>query len=213
MKKFYLLIFLLPAVFLFEGCVQKEKTPSITDKAQNISKEGDKKMAEVLLIVADNYKEEEYTNTKKEIENAGFKTETASSVQNPKSTANKTIKRDVALSEVDISKYKGVVFIGGPGATVYFNDENALKISREAIAQDKILAAICIAPVILANAGVLQGKKATVWDSGDRAAISQIEAKGAIFTDKAVVQDGKIITANGPAAAAEFGKTIASALK
>ncbi len=215
MKKILYLTLPFALVFLVSGCVQKEETPPLKETPSQKIKEQEetKKMADVLLIIADNYKEEEYTNTKKVLEDAGLTSETASSVANPKSTAGKTVAADVTLDKVDVSQYKAVVFIGGPGATVYLNDQNALKIAQEAVNQDKILAAICIAPVILANAGVLDGKKATVWDAGDRQTISKIEAKGAVFTDEKVVQDGKIITANGPAAATEFGKTIANVLK
>ena len=62
--------------------------------------------------------------------------------------------------------------------------------------------------MILANAGILEGKKATVWYSE----AGRIEAKGAVYVNKSVVKDGNIITASGPQAAEEFGKTIAQTL-
>jgi len=71
-----------------------------------------------------------------------------------------------------------------------------------------------ISPVILAKAGALKGKKATVWSSPlDRSPIKILEAQGAEFVDEKVVWDGNIITGNGPDAAREFGKTIADALE
>ncbi|MEK7136703.1 MAG: DJ-1/PfpI family protein, partial [Patescibacteria group bacterium] len=80
-----------------------------------------------------------------------------------------------------------------------------------------MLGAICIAPTILARAGVLRGKKATVWDpstgSGQVAlpTPSQVLREcGAQYTGEAVTVDGKIVTANGPAAAEEFGRRLAS---
>ncbi|MDD5086856.1 MAG: DJ-1/PfpI family protein, partial [Candidatus Nanoarchaeia archaeon] len=72
----------------------------------------------------------------------------------------------------------------------------------------KITAAICIAPVILANAGVLDGKKATVFPSGK----DDIMVRGADYTGEQVTQDGKVITANGPAAARSFGEAIVKEL-
>ena len=63
-----------------------------------------------------------------------------------------------------------------------------------------------MAPRVLANAGLLNGKKATSAHRYD------IEAKGAICIDKLVARDGNIITANGPNAAKEFGEEIVSAL-
>ena len=73
---------------------------------------------------------------------------------------------------------------------------------------EKVVAAICIAPSILVNAGILNGRRATAFPS-ER---DNINAVGT-FTGKPVEVDGKIITANGPEAAAEFGKKIADAIK
>jgi len=73
---------------------------------------------------------------------------------------------------------------------------------------------LCILPVILAKAGVLKGKKATVWSSlMDRVPVRILEENDAIYQEKSVVVDGKIITANGPAAAEEFAKAIVEVLK
>jgi protease I len=105
------------------------------------------------------------------------------------------------------------VFIGGSGASVFFDNSVALDIARKSFEQGKVTAAICIAPIILANAGILQGRDATVWDSGSGEMVSQLEAHGAKFQNDAVVEDGKIITANGPDAATKFGKAIARLLK
>ena len=63
-----------------------------------------------------------------------------------------------------------------------------------------------MAPTILANAGLLKGKKAAC------AQPYNIQIKGAIATGKNVERDGNIITANGPGAASQFGETIISAL-
>jgi len=80
--------------------------------------------------------------------------------------------------------------------------------------QGKVLAAICIAPGILAAAGVLNNKKVTVWSSAmDKSFIRILEKSGAKYLDKSVVSDGKIITASGPDAAQEFAQAIIDRLK
>jgi protease I len=66
----------------------------------------------------------------------------------------------------------------------------------------KVVAAICLAPVVLARAGILKGKKATYFNSP--VSFREMRAGGAVLVDKAVVTDSRIVTANGPAAAAEF---------
>jgi len=67
---------------------------------------------------------------------------------------------------------------------------------------------------ILARAGVLENRKATVWTSAlDRRPIQQLKDGEATYENKPVVVDGNIITANGPQSAKEFGKTILKLLK
>lgn len=115
----------------------------------------------------------------------------------------------VALGDVDVSAYDRIAFIGGPGAEALTVEPEALRIARETVAAGKPLGAICIAPLILSAAGVLQGKKATVWES-DHEQAAVLEAAGATFTGETVTVDGKIITGNGPGASEEFGKAFAA---
>jgi len=172
-------------------------------------------MTDVLLIIAEqNFRDEELLNTKAELEKAGFSTTIASkSMGIKKGMLGATANAELSLSEVKVDDYRAVVFIGGQGSSQYFNDAESLNIAKSAVLQSKIVAAICIAPIILANSGMLKGKNATVWDSGDGTFISKLEAKEANYINQAVVRDGNIITANGPAAAKQFGKEIVSALK
>jgi protease I len=91
-----------------------------------------------------------------------------------------------------------------------FNDPTAIRIARELYSAQRIVAAICIAPAILANAGILEGKHATA----DRSVAAVLSRGGAICEKGAgVVIDGRIITATGPAHARAFGAAIADALR
>jgi protease I len=120
-----------------------------------------------------------------------------------------TVRPDIKLEQVRVDDYDAVIFVGGSGSAVYFNDDRALSIAREAFDKRKKTCAICIAPVILANAGVLKGKRATVWN-GDY--VEMLEAGGATYTGRPVEVDGNVITANGPKAARDFGRAIAKEL-
>jgi protease I len=111
---------------------------------------------------------------------------------------------DYDLDDVLVQDYDTIIFVGGPGAETYFDDETAHSIAREAIEEERIVAAICIAPVILANAGILKGKRATVFPSGKK----DIEKQGAKYTGEDVTVDGNIVTANGPLAAKKFANKI-----
>ncbi|MCF7844265.1 MAG: DJ-1/PfpI family protein [Kiritimatiellales bacterium] len=114
-----------------------------------------------------------------------------------------------ALKDVQVDEYDCLAFIGGPGASQFFDDGEALRIAHEAARLNKPLGAICIAPIILAKARVLSGKQATVWDS-DGQQQSELEKYEAQYTGDSVTVDGKIVTANGPDAAEEFGRTLAT---
>jgi protease I len=168
-------------------------------------------VAKVLMIIApENFRDEELFHTKEELENAGAEITIASSTSGEaRGKLGARVKPDLTLDRVKVDDYDAVIFVGGTGSEVYFNDKRALSIASEAFRKGKVTCAICIAPVILANAGVLKGKRATVWN-GDF--IEKIESRGATYTGKNVEVDGKVITANGPHAAREFGRKIAKAL-
>lgn len=116
----------------------------------------------------------------------------------------------IALKDVDVVDYDRIAFIGGPGAGAFADHSDALRIARETVQAKKPLGAICIAPVILAKAGVLQGKRATVWDDGEGTQAKILLDAGATYTGEAVTFDGLIITGSGPEVADEFGRVFAT---
>ncbi|MGC8899757.1 MAG: DJ-1/PfpI family protein [Candidatus Micrarchaeia archaeon] len=120
------------------------------------------------------------------------------------------------LNDLNVSKYDAIVFVGGPGTPTVRKEERALEIARKAAEQDKILAAICWAPTILAKAGVLEGKKASVWVGMDNEygmrTDEVLKKYGAIFTGKGCTVDGNIVTASGPAEAENFAREITKLL-
>lgn len=167
-------------------------------------------MKRVLIVIAkEGFQDMEYAGTRKGFEEAGYEfivasTETGTCVGKFGDKEEAT----VALKDVDVSGFNKVAFIGGPGAAPLADDKDAKRIARDTVTQGKVLGAICIAPTILARAGVLKGKRATVWDSGGEQAVL-LKEEGAIYTGEDVTVDGKIVTANGPPAAEKFGKILA----
>jgi protease I len=100
----------------------------------------------------------------------------------------------LTLNEVKAGDYDAVVFVGGGGSKIYYANEEALRIAKEMHKKKTVVAAICLAPVILANAGILKEKNATV--AGTEA--KTIESKGAKYTEPGVTVDGNIVTGNAP---------------
>ncbi len=165
---------------------------------------------EVLMIIAErNFRDEELLEPKGILEKEGAKVTVASTSLNVATgMLGARVTPGILLKKVKVDDYDAIIFVGGGGASQYWNDSLAHQIAQEAVNKGKILCAICIAPVTLANAGVLSEKKVTVWASEKE----KIEAKGAIYTGKAVQVDGKIITANGPQSAKKFAREIVKAL-
>jgi len=172
-------------------------------------------MKKILLIIASkDFKDEEYFVTKEVLEDGGFYVETASNILETAFGSDGSEARiDLTLDEVNIDNYDAIVFIGGSGAPKHLDNETSYKIAKEVINSKKVLGAICIAPIILAKAGVLDGKNATVWTSPlDKSPAKILEKHGAKFINEPVVKDGNIITGNGPSAAKKFGEKIVETL-
>jgi len=164
----------------------------------------------VLMVIAPrDFRDEEYFETRKVLEESGAEITVVNSTGQPsKSMFGKIVNPDKNFYDVDIKDYDAIVFVGGTGSSVYFNNQKALELAKESHSSGKVTAAICIAPTILVNAHILHGKKATAYPS-ER---NNINAVGT-YTGNSVEQDDKIITGSGPEAAKEFGKKIAEALK
>ncbi|MDI6731332.1 MAG: DJ-1/PfpI family protein [Candidatus Margulisbacteria bacterium] len=154
------------------------------------------------------FRDEEYADPKAVFEHAGYHVITASSRMGiAEGKLGMKTPVDITIENIKVDDYDAVLFIGGSGCREYFNNPIAQKIAQETLQQNKILGAICAAPEILANAGVLQGKKATMYaDTGCLA------KGGATYTGKDVEVDGRIITATGPKTAKLWAEMIVKAL-
>lgn len=168
----------------------------------------------VIIIASENFRDEEYFGSREVLENRGVELRTASNKSGiAVGTEGGEVKIDLLVSDIKANDFDAIIFIGGPGALQNLDNEFSYNLVKTAIEQKKILAAICITPVILAKAGALKDKEATVWSSSsDQSSIDILRHNGVKYINKDVVVDGKIITANGPLAAKSFGEKIAEVL-
>lgn len=163
-------------------------------------------MAKVLMIIApERFRDEELFITQEELKNNGHEITVASIARGicPGSRGGSATAA-LALEEVQTGDYDAVVFVGGGGSKMYFANETALRIAKEMNEKKAVVAAICLAPVILANAGILKGKQATV--AGTEA--KTIESQGAKYMGPGVTVDGNIVTGNAPKSSRLFGQKI-----
>jgi len=114
------------------------------------------------------------------------------------------------ISETSSDEFDAIVFIGGSGVDEYKLYENGeiLNLTKKFYEKNKVVAAICLAPKILANAGILKDKKATVFSG----AVDYLKKHGAEVVNEHVVVSGKIITADGPHSADDFADKIVKKL-
>jgi len=172
--------------------------------------EAEKEKKAVLIVASKNFRDEELFDTKRVLDEAGVKSIIASSKTGAVTgMLGGSAEATIGTEDVIVDNYDAIIFIGGSGAKEYFNNKTALQIARQAAEKEKILAAICIAPSVLANAGVLEGKKATSFASE----AGNLRKAKAMYTGSDVERDGLIITGSGPAAATRFGQTIVKALE
>jgi protease I len=165
---------------------------------------------DVLMVLAnDEFRDEEYREPAAALAHAMAGVDIAAAEERTcRGKLGLTVEPDLPLIQVEVRNYEAIIFVGGNGSSVYFDDPVALKIAQDAKKQGKLVCAICIAPGILANAGILDGKKCTCFPS----AAENLRKRGAKLVNEDVVKDGKIITANGPDAAHAFGKLIVHTL-
>jgi protease I len=163
-----------------------------------------------MVIAQNGFRDEEFFEPRDVLIKSGIEVRVASEeVGMARGKLGGMVMPDLTVGEVGVDDFAAVIFVGGPGTVVYLDDPAAHKLAKDFFAAGKIVAAICMAPSILANAGLLNGKKATAFPNEK----ANLVTRGAKFTGAAVEVDGKIITACGPEAAKEFGEKIVELLK
>jgi 4-methyl-5(b-hydroxyethyl)-thiazole monophosphate biosynthesis len=116
---------------------------------------------------------------------------------------------DKSIDDVKVENFDAVVVPGGsPGYKNLREDPRVIDIVKEAFKSDKIVAAICAAPAVLSDAGILNGKFCTIYPGME----NELESGGGKPKQDIFVVDGNIITSKGPATALPFALKIAEKL-
>ena len=119
-----------------------------------------------------------------------------------------TVLADLAADQITRPCDEMLILPGGmPGTVNLENDEKVNSFIDYAYTAGKYVCAICAAPSILGKKMILDGKRATCFPGFEK------YLYGALLSNEKVVRDGKIITAKGAGASAEFGFSIVEKLK
>ena len=167
-------------------------------------------MANVLIPLAQGCEELEAVTIIDLLRRAEVNVVTASLDDQPITASRGTkLIADTTLDEVKNKEFDMVVLPGGlPGADHLNEDERIHSILKRAVSENKYVGAICAAPKVLANASLLDNKKATAYPG----VLEELNIKTIEITDSLVEQDGKIITSRGPGTAMDFALNIISCL-
>ncbi len=172
----------------------------------------------ILMIIApDQFRDEELLVPRAAFEAEGWAVDTVSTCAGEARGmlgAVETVKHDLiyAAAEAKKSAYDAAVVVGGMGSPEFLWDSALVHSILQTLAQQgRVLAAICLSGAVLANAGLLKGKKATVWEMPE--SLEAMKAGGCQYTGEPVTVDGNIVTANGPDAAKDFAKAVIERVK
>jgi 4-methyl-5(b-hydroxyethyl)-thiazole monophosphate biosynthesis len=165
-------------------------------------------MPRVAVILADGFEEVEAIAVVDVLRRAGIDTVIAGLHPGHITSArNVKIVPDTVIDTIRADAFDMIVLPGGqPGSDNLNADPRVQRLVKSFSEADKLIGAICAAPYVLANAGVLQGKRATAYPSyKDRLG-------GATYEEKTVVVDGRVLTSRGAGTALAFGLSIVEKL-
>lgn len=167
----------------------------------------------VLAVIAPRgFRDEELAEPRQVLEALGAEVQIASTGKDAcTGMLGAKVKPHLTLSEARAEDYDAVIVIGGQGSPQFLWDNPELReLLRRAAAAGKVLGGICLSGAVLARAGVLDGKQATVYQTPQT--LEELDKAGARYVARHVVTDGNVVTAEGPASAREFGRELAKQL-
>ncbi len=166
-------------------------------------------MKRACVILADGFEETEAVTTIDVLRRGEVKVEVLG-VEAKKVTGNHgiVVEADALLSDRKGERYDLVVLPGGmPGAARLRDHWGVQKLVQAHAAAGALVGAICAAPIALARAGVLEGKRATCFPGFED------QLGGARFEATTVVRDGNVITSRAIGTAVPFALALVEALR
>lgn len=168
------------------------------------------RMAKVAVILADGFEEIEAVTVIDVLRRCGVSVDVIGLSRGCTEGAHGIkIIPDMHINDVYPEKYDAVVLPGGdPGYINLRENSRVIEMIRDLHEKGRLIAAICASPSVLSDAGILKGKKATIYPGMEE----EVRKGGGSFREDPVVVDGNIVTSRGPATALLFALRLAEVL-
>ncbi len=159
----------------------------------------------VLIISADDFEDTELLVPLYRLREAGVETDIASLKRGSiKGKHGYEIEATLAIDETSVDDYDALILPGGKAPAALRENHDVLELAREFCDDDKLVAAICHGPQILASAGALKGRSATCYQG----VAQELRDAGAHYLDQEVVVDRNLITSRHPGDLPAFNREL-----
>lgn len=161
----------------------------------------------VLMILADGFEETEAIAVADVIRRLGMKLDAAGFEMSVRGAHGFILQSDLLLADISVDDYDAVFLPGGmPGSTNLLKSVLVRDVLLKMAQENKVISAICAAPIVLASCGLLENKTFTMYPGFDE------YLNGNVPTGKPAERDGNIVTGKGPGTVFAFAAELAAAL-
>lgn len=171
--------------------------------------------ARILIMATDGFEESELFGPREILKQRGADVRLAAPSLTPiqatvRDDPGRTIKPDLTIAEAKVQDFDALVLPGGViNPDALRTNRFAVELVRAFVGGRKPVAAICHGPWLLVEADVLKGRAATGWKS----IRTDMRNAGADLSDKRVVSDGTIVTAQAPEDVEAFTEALIAAVE
>lgn len=166
----------------------------------------------LLVVTPTQFRDEEVFGIRSALEKTGVRVSIGSlTARTCHGMLGGTVEADTAIADANAGDFDALVLAGGSSVPALLWKDKALGTLVSAMAEsNKPVAAIGLSTVVLAKAGLLKGKRATVHYLPE--ALDELKNAEAAYVKEPVVVEGRLITAEGPSSVDGFASALSDAL-
>lgn len=161
----------------------------------------------IMVIAQQGFRDEELLEPKEVFEREGYSVVVVAPQKGVcKGMLGHVVEVTESLDSVSLDKASAFIVVGGANSPSLMEYPKLGELLAQVLEKDMVLGAICLAPMVVASFDAIDGIHATVYPTDD--SLAMLKAHGVKYIDDAVVTDGRVVTANGPPAAAKFADAV-----